>query len=319
VALLGAQATPRKAMTETAMRSFWVAVALVGLPTAALAQTTSNTQSGVAGTLVDDAPTTAVDTTTTAPPLVSEPSEPPVTEPSASPVSELSTPPAAAPAPPVHASHHRASPATTAHAAPAPTPPPDEPIATTGAATSNVASGITVSESGATVPSHPAHPAPHAPATGSAQAGAAAPGAAQHASAPARTVIQAANPLERAFLNAARQESERVPFRRIFLDSQVALATVSAAPNAAPRSVRLGPAAEACLIFTSDARATQVMGPTAPRQMMTGREALQRVHGAHLVIININLDPFLTLDAESVSAFLSADAAPATPSAGPSQ
>jgi hypothetical protein len=55
--------------------------------------------------------------------------------------------------------------------------------------------------------------------------------------------------------------------------------------------------------------------------MMTGREALQRLRGARLVIININLDPYLTLDSDGVSAFLAADTAPpVTPrSAGPAQ
>jgi hypothetical protein len=63
------------------------------------------------------------------------------------------------------------------------------------------------------------------------------------------------------------------------------------------------------------------MGARSPRQLMTGRQALQRLRGAHLVIININLDPYLTLDAAGVDAFLGADAAPAlqSRSAGPAQ
>lgn len=164
-----------------------------------------------------------------------------------------------------------------------------------------------------------------AAASGVAAPGIAAPGVsangAQNASAPQRTTIEPANALERAFVGAALQESQRAAFRRIFLDAEVALATISADANAAPRLVRLGPAGEASLIFTSDARATQIMGARSPRQLMTGRQALQRLRGAHLVIININLDPYLTLDAAGVDAFLGADAAPAAQprSAGPAQ
>lgn len=134
-------------------------------------------------------------------------------------------------------------------------------------------------------------------------------------------MIDPENALERAFVNAARQENQRAAFRRIFLEAQVALATVSADANAAPRLIRLGPAGDTCLIFTSDARATQIMGANAPRRMMTGREALQLLRGAHLVIININMDPYLTLDAAGIEGFLGADAAPATTprSAGPAQ
>jgi hypothetical protein len=137
--------------------------------------------------------------------------------------------------------------------------------------------------------------------------------------APTRTAIEPANDLERAFVTAAHQASARAAFRRTFLSSQVALATMSAAANAPAREIRLGPGGDACLIFTSNARATQIMGANSPRQLMTGREALERIRGAHLVIININMDPYLTLDAAGIEAFLGADAAPATPSAGPSQ
>ena len=201
-----------------------------------------------------------------------------------------------------------------------------------------VAPGINVSETGeananAAVSDSPQHRR-RTTAGGASQGGVAAPSvapgvaapgvsasSAQNASAPQRASIEPANALERAFLGAARQESQRAAFRRIFLDAEVALATVSADANSAPRLVRLGPAGEACLIFTSDARATQIMGARSPRQMMTGRQALQRLRGAHLVIININLDPYLTLDAAGVDAFLGADAAPAQQprSAGPAQ
>jgi len=219
------------------------------------------------------------------------------------------------------------------------TPATDGSTGTPAAAPAGVAApGINVSETGeanasAATTGSPQH---RRTATGGAasQGGAAAPGvaagvaapgvsapSAQNASAPPRTSIEPANALERAFLAAARQEGQRAQFRRIFLDAEVALATVSTEANSAPRLVRLGPAGEACLIFTSAARATQIMGARSPRQMMTGRQALQRLRGAHLVIININLDPYLTLDAAGVDAFLGADAAPAQQprSAGPAQ
>lgn len=233
--------------------------------------------------------------------------------------------------------------------APAPTPTPSvvetaaaEPQAVTSETTTAsapaspvgvAAPGINLSESGASIPSAPAQaaatPPAHAPA-GTAHAaaappagGVAAPGVsanpgAAHAT-PARTAIEPANDLERAFVNAAHQASARIAFRRTFLASQVALATVSADASAAPRQIRLGPGGEACLIFTSDARATQIMGPRAPRQLMTGRQALERLRGAPLVIININMDPYLTLDSAGIDAFLGAEAAPVAPSAGPSQ
>jgi hypothetical protein len=233
------------------------------------------------------------------------------------------------------------APAITTDASP-PAPPAPEPVAAadtqatqtaTGAAPVGVAApGINLSETIA--PAAPATVAAAPPAThGSADAhsatarppasGVAAPGinanaSASHASA-TRTAIQPANDLERAFINAAHQASARTAFRHTFLTSQVALATTTAAANSPAREIRLGPGGDACLIFTSNARATQIMGAQAPRQLMTGREALERIRGAHLVIININMDPYLTLDAAGIEAFLAADTAPATPSAGPSQ
>jgi hypothetical protein len=68
------------------------------------------------------------------------------------------------------------------------------------------------------------------------------------------------------------------------------------------------------------------MGAHAPRQMMTGRQALERIRGAPLVIININLEPYLTLDAPGIEGFLAvgaggnaASAAPPHALGGPSQ
>jgi hypothetical protein len=149
------------------------------------------------------------------------------------------------------------------------------------------------------------------------------PHAAADAAAPAASnvsllhTIEPANALERSFVTAVSDETARPAFRRLFLESQVALATVSNDPSAAARVIELGPGGTACLIFTSNARATQVMGAHAPRLMMTGRQALERIRGAPLVIININLAPRLTLDAPGIEEFLALAAGDAAPTAAP--
>lgn len=158
----------------------------------------------------------------------------------------------------------------------------------------------------------PAHPTPAAPAA------AAAP--------QADAFITPQNALERTFVAAVDSDQMKAVFRRQFLDSQVALALSSQTPDAPPRQIEVR-GVPACLIFTSSARATEVMGAQAPRVMLTGRQALERARGAN-VVININLRPFLTLDADGVEGFLALPAdAPASPpapppppaSAGPSQ
>jgi hypothetical protein len=224
-------------------------------------------------------------------------------------------------------------PATDAAPAPTPSETPAAAVAQGAASepapTGIAAPGINLSDTGVPQAPAPARVAQTPPVTRSTTgthdatppSGVAAPGVnanASHAT-PARTAIEPANDLERAFVTAAHQASARAAFRRTFLASQVALATMSAAANAPAREIRLGPGGDACLIFTSNARATQIMGPNSPRQLMTGRQALERIRGAHLVIININMDPYLTLDTAGIDAFLAAEAAPAAPSAGPSQ
>jgi hypothetical protein len=116
-------------------------------------------------------------------------------------------------------------------------------------------------------------------------------------------LIEPQNALEQSFLNALNNEALRPAFRRQLLTSQVALAVVSRLPEAPPRQIELRPGVQACLVFTSSARAAQVMGPMAPVLMLTGRQALRRVRGAN-VIININLAPALTLEPEDVQALL---------------
>lgn len=115
--------------------------------------------------------------------------------------------------------------------------------------------------------------------------------------------ITAQSELERLFLEAFEDERRRPLFRRALLVSQVALAISARDPAAPPRQISLRPGLTACLLFTSSARATEVMGAAAPRVVMTGREALERVRGAN-VVININLTPTLVLEAEDVDAYL---------------
>lgn len=137
-------------------------------------------------------------------------------------------------------------------------------------------------------------------------------------------MITPQNPLEESFLEAFDTPSLRASFRREFLGSPVALALSARDPGAPPRSIRLRNGAYACLIFTSAARAAEVMGPGSPKLVVTGREALERVRGTN-VIININLTPYLTLEAEDVEAYLTLtddefsarQAAPPAPSTAP--
>lgn len=110
------------------------------------------------------------------------------------------------------------------------------------------------------------------------------------------------NPLEADFVAAFDSEAMRPVFRARFLESQVALAMESAAPDASPlkRPVRGAPSA---LIYTSPARLANVLGESAAYQEMTGREALERLRGGPAAI-NFGLAPMLTLEAEDVDRFL---------------
>jgi hypothetical protein len=119
-------------------------------------------------------------------------------------------------------------------------------------------------------------------------------------------VIEPQNALERALLAATDPgagDPERDAFRRLFLRSEVALALSSNSPDAPPAQIQPRAGYRTCLIFTSSARAPEVMGASTPRIVVTGRQALERVRGAN-VVININRRPFITLDAEGVEGFL---------------
>lgn len=114
------------------------------------------------------------------------------------------------------------------------------------------------------------------------------------------------NELERAFVAALTDEAMRPEFRRLLLASQVALAVANTAPDAPPRELRFG-ALSTGVIFTSATRMNAVLGPTAPRRMMTGREALSLLRGKN-VVINLMLTPMLTLEPDDVETYLESGA-----------
>jgi hypothetical protein len=119
-------------------------------------------------------------------------------------------------------------------------------------------------------------------------------------------IIEPQNALERALIAATdpgAAEPERDAFRRLFLGSSVALALSANSPDAPPAQVEPRSGYRTCLIFTSSARATEIMGADTPRIMLRGRQALERVRGTN-VVININRRPFITLDADGVEGFL---------------
>jgi len=128
-------------------------------------------------------------------------------------------------------------------------------------------------------------------------------------------LIEPQNALEFAFVSALSNESMRPVFRRYLLDTHVALATAGAGANAAPLEVEVREGFRAGAIFTSAARVDFVLGANAPRVMINGRAAFERLRGKN-VVINYRLAPMLTLEPEDVARYLEA---PGESSAGPSQ
>lgn len=115
--------------------------------------------------------------------------------------------------------------------------------------------------------------------------------------------IQPENELERAFLGAFRDPTLRPAFRRELLASQVALALANSAPDSPPRFVPLPDERRMGLIYSSPSRLTGILGPAAPRVVLSGREALTRLRGEH-VAFNFRLAPMLTLEPEDVAEYL---------------
>lgn len=121
---------------------------------------------------------------------------------------------------------------------------------------------------------------------------------------PAPTLITPENELERAFIAALADASQRQAFRREFLASQVALAMTSDAADAAPREVELRPELRAAAIFTSTTRLNGVLGPASARRVLSGRQALTLLRGKN-VVLNYRLAPMLTLEPTDVAEWLS--------------
>lgn len=115
--------------------------------------------------------------------------------------------------------------------------------------------------------------------------------------------ITPGNDLERAFIAALNDEEARPEFRRLLLESQVALALASNLDEAPPRLLALGQNGQAGFIFTSAERLNEVMGPSAPRVVLSGREALTRLRDK-FVVVNWRLAPMLTLEPPDVASYL---------------
>lgn len=132
---------------------------------------------------------------------------------------------------------------------------------------------------------------------------------------PAPPQIEPQNALEWAFLQALENERLRPSFRRYLMETHVALALANDAADAPPREIPLRRDFRAAAIFTSSARMDAVLGPAAPRIVINGRAALERLRGKN-VAINPGLTPMLTLEPEDVANYLTT---PGTTSAGPTQ
>ncbi|MGQ0531144.1 MAG: hypothetical protein ACT4OF_00445 [Caulobacteraceae bacterium] len=142
------------------------------------------------------------------------------------------------------------------------------------------------------------------------------PGGARQAQALVNPIVPQTE-LERTFLAAFSDESMRAAFRRQLLDSTVALVLASNANDSPPRAERMRGDAMVSFIFTTAARVDSVFGPAAPRAMIAGRAALERLRGKY-VVVNYGLEPMLTLEPDDIERFLATPQTPA-PSAGPSQ
>lgn len=118
--------------------------------------------------------------------------------------------------------------------------------------------------------------------------------------------IEPENELERVFLAALDDPTQRPVFRRVLLESRVAVAYANDEYDSPPRLLRIDENREAGFIFTSDSRLSSVMGPGVPRRMMSGRQALELFEGKNAVL-NWRLAPMLTLEAEDISTYLARD------------
>jgi hypothetical protein len=131
----------------------------------------------------------------------------------------------------------------------------------------------------------------------------------------AEATIQPATPLERAFVMAFSDQRMRPIFRQYFLDTSVALALAGPGNDADPLEVDVREGWRGGAIFTTAARLDSVLGADAPRIMLNGRAALERLRGKNAVL-NYRLVPMLTLDSEDVATYLAREG---SASAGPTQ
>jgi hypothetical protein len=118
--------------------------------------------------------------------------------------------------------------------------------------------------------------------------------------------IEPENELERVFLAALDDPTQRPVFRRVLLESRVAVAYANDEYDSPPRLLRIDENREAGFVFTSDSRLSSVMGPGVPRRMMSGRQAFELLEGKN-VILNWRLAPMLTLEPEDVATYLARD------------
>lgn len=116
-------------------------------------------------------------------------------------------------------------------------------------------------------------------------------------------MITPENALERAFLAALDDASQRDAFRDAFLNSQVAIAMASDSSDSAPREIQLREGLTAGAVFTSTTRLNAVLGPASARRVTSGRDALTRLRGKN-VVLNFRLAPMLTLEPEDVAEWL---------------
>jgi hypothetical protein len=118
--------------------------------------------------------------------------------------------------------------------------------------------------------------------------------------------IEPENELERVFLAALDDPTMRPVFRRVLLESRVAVAFANDEYDSPPRLLRIDEQTEAGFVFTSDSRLSTVLGPGVPRRMMSGRQAFELLEGKN-VILNWRLAPMLTLEPEDVATYLARD------------
>ena len=143
----------------------------------------------------------------------------------------------------------------------------------------------------------------------------AAPAAAPTATPPPAGPIEPVNALEFAFVSALTNENMRPVFRQYLVNTHVVLALSGEDQDSAPLEIEVRDGFRAGAIFTSAQRIDAVLGADAPRIVINGRAAFERLAGKN-VVINYRLVPMLTLEPDDVARYLET---PGEASAGPTQ